>query len=175
MTNIRQKLSATNLKRHFLKNWLYYLFLIAIFLNYLTVPTDTDLGWHLRYGKEILEKKRIYKDNQLGFYLSDYKWIHSYSFYQFLVYLVYKLFGLWGLSVTGAALLTTIFYLCCPKEKKGTYLKAVLLYFGLMAVTKMGIRSQLFTVLAATILLRKLETKKYDLKNFYQIPIIFFF
>jgi hypothetical protein len=163
MTSIKQKSLKTetiSLSRLIKANWLSVLFFISVFFLYLLSPADTDLGWHLRYGKQIFEEGQVYKENQIGFYLADYQWTQSYSLYQLLVFIIHKLFGLWGLVFSNGIVLALIFYLTCKQKGWKMIGSALFVFFGLTAVTKLGIRSQLFTILGISFLLRQLTSNK---------------
>lgn len=142
------------------------LWLVLIGICFFLPAVDTDLGWHLRYGREIWENHRIFQKNELGFYLDDYRWEHGYSLYQVLVYVVYKYLGFWGLSVTGSLLVVGIFYFMI-EDKEPAWWKYLLIlgYFWLVSkpVMGLGLRSQLFSLLgvAAVILLVRRQKWKW--------------
>jgi len=171
MTSIKQKLL-----RKIEKNWLSYLFFLSVFFLYLLSPADTDLGWHLRYGKQIFETGRVYRENQIGFYLANYQWIQSYSLYQLLIFVIYKILGLWGLALCNGIILGLIFHLTCHQKGWKLVGLSIFVFLGLATVTSLGIRSQLFTILGISFLLHQLtKNVKYSSSNLYILPIIFVF
>ena len=162
-------------RKTFKRNWFSVLLFISIFFIYLFFPIDTDLGWHLRYGKHIFETGSVYRSNQIGFYLADYNWAHGYSLYQISTYALYHFFGLWGLIV-GNGLVVSLIYFFTTRKIKTLCLKLsaiVFLYIGFISVMNLGLRSQIFTTLAISILLYELTKNRLALSNALTIPLLF--
>ncbi len=149
------------------------LLLASIFLWYLILPIDTDLGWHLRYGQQIFQNHQIFKTNQLGFFLSNYHWQHAYSLYQLLTFTFFKFFGFWSLTFGNALLLTAVFWLITKTFPKKNILFLTLSFIYLLLIsqpiTNLGWRSQLFSLLGISSLYFSLLKKE---KLFF-FPLIF--
>ena len=132
------------------------LLLVTVFLCFLLLPLDTDLGWHLRYGQQIFQNHQIYRTIQIGFFLTDYQWKHAYSLYQFLTYSFFKYFGFWSLVIANALLVTAIFGLIIKTfPKKNTIFLAVtftFLFLISLPITNLGWRSQLFSFFGISLL-----------------------
>ena len=177
MTNTKQKYTKNKplVIDIFKRNWFSIFLFVSIFFLYLISPIDTDLGWHLRYGKHIFENLSVYKTNQIGFYLADYNWAHGYSLYQLLAYLLYHLSGLWGLAIINGLIVGLIYFFTIRRVKTLHFklLAIVFLYLGFFAVTSLGFRSQLFTILGISVLLHKLTENKFSLSNILTIPPMF--
>jgi hypothetical protein len=129
---------------------LEYIFLISVFLFFFLVPKDTDLGWHLRYGKEIIENHRLIKNNEFTVFLPNYYWPNSYTGYQILLYSFYRWGGLAGLALLNSLLLTAIayvLYLVLDKKLTATILSFLIFIPFSRPVLFLGIRSQVFSIL----------------------------
>ncbi|MFH1561514.1 MAG: hypothetical protein ABID04_02960 [Patescibacteria group bacterium] len=141
------------------KNRIVFIFiLVAVFLFYLKPPLDTDLGWHLRYGQQIAQNQAVFKDNQIGFFLSDYQWVHSNSLHQLLCFLAYQYFGLGSLAIIGSAILTlTVFLLIKNRPWWWQLLATGIFILTALPVTGLGYRSQLYTLLGVALVYAILE------------------
>lgn len=153
------------------------MFLLIVFLFFLLVPKDTDLGWHLRYGQKIWQDGEIFRDNQIGFFLTNYDWVHAYSGYQALIYPIYKMFGFWGLAILGSLIMVMIFGILIKKFKTPILGWVVVMgFFTLMAwpVLAMGLRSQIFSLLGMNLLLWFLTGEKF-MKKWWLYPLLMVF
>ncbi len=143
--------------------WLKVLLLTTIFFVYLLPPIDTDLGWRLRYGKHIFETRSAWKTNQIGFFLSDYQWAHSYSLYQLTSFVIYQYLGFWGLTIlTGLIITGVFFFLFKTYQKKFLWPTMGSLFIILISnpVTNLGYRSQLFSLLGVSYIFYLVLTKE---------------
>lgn len=162
------------MKKPSTKQILISLIIISIFSLYFLAPLDTDLGWHLRYGKFIVENHQIMKVNKIGFFLEDYQWTHSYSLYQLLIYVCYQKLGLWSLAVLSGLVMTATILPIILTFKNKTVLIGfslpILIYFFHPTVN-LGLRSQLFTLLGISWLYYFILKDKLS----YLFPLIFAF
>lgn len=168
------------MKMNFLKeNWQKVLIVIAVFFFYLTPPVDSDLGWHLRYGKNIFENHSVLRTNQISFFLSDYRWSHSNSLYDLIVFIVYQRFGFWGLSILGSLIMVSpLIFIFLTTGKRPFYpaIAAFLIVFISLPATGLGLRSQLFSNLCLSILICLLTSlKRISPTHFAIFPILFLF
>lgn len=148
------------------------LILMSLFALYFIPPIDTDLGWHLRYGRFIWENHQIMETNQIGFFLKNHKWHHSYSLYQLLIYLGFKYLGLWSLSFLSGLVITMTFLAILKTYKNKINLIGLSLpvsFYLFQPVTNLGIRSQLFTLVGISWLYFLIIKNKY----LEIIPLIF--
>ena len=149
------------------------LLLASVFLCYLILPIDTDLGWHLRYGQQIFQNHQVFKINQIGFFLTNYQWKHAYSLYQLLTFFLFNYFGFWSLVIGNALLLTTVFWLIIKTFPKSNTLFLALSFIFLflisLPVTNLGWRSQLFSFLGISLLYFLLLNKK----RLFLLPLLF--
>ena len=116
-------------------------------------PTDLDLGWHLQYGKQILETRQIPKTNTFSYTLPNYSWSNSYWFSQIVMYLIFSKLGYIGLSVITAGSVA----FACVYFSKSLFASGVV-YVGLtffaLSVRPMGF-STILMLLMLYILLKK--------------------
>jgi len=158
---------------------LLFLLVLTAFFLYLLPPTDTDLGWHLRYGQHIFRNGSVWKTNQIGFFLPHYQWAHSYSLYQLLIFTIFHYQGFWGLAFLGALIMAlTFFFLCRNYTAKFFWysLGCIFLYLVSLPVTGFGLRSQLFSLLGISFLFsRLLSVKQLGRKEIILFPLLFVF
>lgn len=151
------------------------LVVLTIFLLSFKLPTDTDLGWHLRYGKRIFETGEVFRKNEIGFFLPDYQWAHSYSLHQIISFVLSKYFGFGSLAFLGAGIIASIaifIFLSFPKKTFWAIFGIALTFFLSLPATGMGYRSQMLSILGFTTLLYILS-KPLTWKNLAIIPFIF--
>jgi hypothetical protein len=151
---------------------------IFIFLLFFLAPVDTDLGWHLRYGEYFLKTGHFMRHNELTYFLSNYLWNNSYSFYQVLVFIVHKLFGLIGLTFASGLLAAVAFLFFSkiqPNLKKINLVAFLVITWLGWNVFHLGFRAQIFTFLGLVILFYLLKRYKEFPKLAYFLPAIFFF
>jgi len=145
-------------------NWPKLIILAGLFFLFLAPPGDTDLGWHLRYGQQIFTTGKIWRANQIGYFLSDYQWAHNYSLYQLTTYFVYRFFNLWGLAIIGSLVLTTAFFFLIWRQKNifWTIISSFFIILASLPVIKLGYRSQLFSFLGVSFIYWLIkQTKKF--------------
>jgi len=138
------------------------LFLVFVFVLFWLAPLDPDLGWHLRYGKQIFENGSVYRDNSIGYFLTDHLWTLNYSLYQWLIFVLEKYVGVWSLAVVQSVFMVAMFG-CIKKVFKLDLVSGVIvaLYFWLMGLPVMGlglrpqVLSTVFLVLTYAILIKK--------------------
>ncbi len=138
------------------------MFLVFVFVLFWTAPLDPDLGWHLRYGQQIFEEGRVFRDNSIGYFLIEHIWTLNYSLYQWLIFVLEKYVGVWSLSVVQSALMMAMFGVI-KKIFKLDLISGVLvvLYFWLLSlpVVGLGLRPQVlstvFLVFSLAILIKR--------------------
>lgn len=76
--------------------------LILLFLGTFALfssPIDADFGWHMRFGMNIAEQRKVTMDNNFSFTLPNYQWANSYWLSEVIQYQLYDNFGAIGLSI----------------------------------------------------------------------------
>ena len=142
--------------------------ILFIFLLFLLPPTDSDFGWHFRYGQYFMETGKFLRENTLTYYLPGYVWNNSYGLYQIFTYSIYKVFGFLGLSLANSILFVfsfVFFYKINPKLlKTNLILFLFIILFGIN-VFGIGFRAQefsfLFLILEFFLLKKSEENSKY--------------
>ncbi|OGG26626.1 hypothetical protein A2960_00445 [Candidatus Gottesmanbacteria bacterium RIFCSPLOWO2_01_FULL_39_12b] len=162
------------------KTYFFILFpFIVVFTVSLYVPSDSDIGWHLKYGEYFFQNHRILKENIYTTMMPGYHWINSSWAIDLVTYLAFSKFGFYGLSVLGALVITGIFYFLSRAFKLTFWEQAVLfpiILFLEKPLFEVSFRGQLITLLFIGILyaiLKKFEEgKKYWLIGI--IPLFIF-
>lgn len=83
---------------------------LLVFLSSLYFPSDSDLGWHLKYGEYFFQNGMILRENIFSTMMPGFQWINSSWATDLLSFASFHLFGFLGLSVLGAMVITGIFY-----------------------------------------------------------------
>lgn len=151
----------------------YYFSIFALILLYFYVyffhlfqPTDYDLGWHIRYGSDVLKDGVIWRTNTYSSELVGYKVINSSWLLDLLRYLLYLHTGMVGIAVAGGLTVTLTFFLIA-KAFDFTLWQSVLtlpiLSVMMYAVNVHSLRGQEISFLGTVILiylLRKYEERE---------------
>src|SRR3989344_712119 len=155
--------------------WVFSLVLIGII--FFIPPLDTDLGWHIRYGQNVIQNGTFLTTNKLSYYLYNYYWPNSYTIYQVFVYLIYKYTGFLGLSFAYSLLLMItywIFSLINPKLEKTNILVFLLIIFTSWNVFHIGMRAQIFSFSFLLFLFFLLKKSDREQKYLLILPLLFF-
>jgi len=150
------------------------LFSLGISLIFFLPPIDTDLGWHLRYGKYFWQTGKFLTTNKFTLLLYDYQWSHSYSFYQILSFLIFKLAKFSGLSLCNSVIFLLAFYflyLILAKSLYKTVAASLLIAFLSWNVFGLGWRAQIFSFLGTILTFYLLKSPQ---KKFF-LPLVFLF
>lgn len=98
----------------FLYYFSFFAFVLLYFLIYffhLFQPSDYDLGWHLRYGMDVVHDRQLVRPNTYSTDLVGYKAINSSWLLDVLRYLLYQHTGMVGIAVVGGLTVTLTFFL----------------------------------------------------------------
>lgn len=109
---------------------------IALFTMAVRVPTDTDMWWHLRSGRYILETRGIPHTDPFSFTKAGAPWIDQSWLAQVGLYEVSVLLGEVGLGLLVAALATLAFAFVYRQCEGGMFLRAFTL---ILAATVSGV------------------------------------
>lgn len=153
-----------------------YFQLLFIFLLFFLPPTDTDLGWHLRYGEHFLQTGNVWRTNELTYFLEDYYFPYTAAFYQAITALIYSA-GLFGLSLAYATLITLAFLIFLKIEKgllKVNFLGFLFTAFSGWTVFSLGWRSQIFTFFGLVATFWILSKTTASPKIGFLLPLLFF-
>lgn len=137
---------------NYLRNIVPYL---VVFIASLWSPSDTDLGWHLRYGEYFFKNFTILQENIFSWQMPNYHWVNHSWATDVVTFIIYKSTGFIGLTIAGALVVTLIFYFFARAAKLSFWQQAItfpiLLYLE-EPLTVISFRSQLLSLLALSIL-----------------------
>lgn len=168
-----------------MKNWITGLFktyffslfpYIVVFTASLYAPSDSDLGWHLKYGEYFFKNGSILRENIFSTMMSGFRWINSSWATDLLSYATFRSFGFLGLSILAALIITAIFYFFSKAAKLDFFAQAIIfpiLLYLQKPFFEVSFRGQLLSLLSTGILfylLSEFETGKRK-KIFLTIPL----
>lgn len=155
-----------------MRNWLInllktyfidYLPYIVVFTFSLNNSSDSDLGWHLKYGEYFFRYGKILRENIFSTKMPNFEWINSSWATDLLTYFIFNRFGFLGLSVLGALIITLTFYFFAKVAKLSFWHQAfifpVILYLE-KPLTQVSFRGHLITLLFISILYYLFEKYK---------------
>lgn len=155
------------------------LFIFIFSFNYL-LPTDPDLGWHLRYGQELIEKGRIFSNDTLthtvsGTKIPDYEWL-----FNGVLFFAFSHWSFLGVALIFAFLTSFAFFLPALSFQGPFWLKFLLVGWSLLGtsfIATAGARPQnvgwVFCGLLLILLLKYRESQKIRYLLF--LPLLFLF
>jgi len=152
------------------------LWLVFIFLLFLITPIDTDLGWHLRYGQQLLSTGQVMRQNELTYLLPTYQWSHSYTLYQLISFAIYKLGGLPGLVFANGLLIAFtgwLFSKIYPRLSRINALLFLIIIWAGWNVFHLGFRSQIFTFSGLVVVFLILKRVNKSPNLLFLLPLIF--
>jgi hypothetical protein len=123
---------------------------VVIFLLSLFRPCDLDLGGHLRYGEYFIQNKLILREDLYSFGLPGYPWTNIAWGFDILEYTLFTFFGFAGLTVTGALIITLIYYLVDRIYKPKPWVRLLIYPASLwvaMHIVENSFRGQLISAL----------------------------
>ncbi|MBA3724247.1 MAG: hypothetical protein H0W89_05170 [Candidatus Levybacteria bacterium] len=94
--------------------FLPYLF---VFISSLYVPTDPDLGWHLKYGEYFFQNGNVLRENTFSTMMQEYQWANTSWLTDVITYGVFSFGGFGGLTLLGAGLVTATLYVFAKVAK----------------------------------------------------------
>ncbi len=128
---------------------------LGVFIFSLNLPTDPDLGWHLRYGEYFLKTGTVLRDNIFSTMMSDYKWINHSWLSDVLIYAMYNSMGFLGITLLGAGVVTLTFFFLSKAFKLSVWDKAILfpvVIYLVQNVNAVSFRSQLISYFLTAVL-----------------------
>lgn len=100
---------------------------VNIIAGSLFYPLDYDLGWHLRYGQDVVENHVISSVNTYSAEMTGFHWRNSSWASDVARYLLFKYFSFQGLMVAGVITMLVTFYIFA-KGSKFSYWEAALVF-----------------------------------------------
>src|SRR5438105_3209384 len=83
---------------------------VFVFLASLYLPSDPDLGWHLKYGEYFLTHHQVLRDNIFSTMMPPYHWANGSWGTDLLTYIIFHWGGFFGLTIASALLVTLTFF-----------------------------------------------------------------
>ena len=158
-----------------MKNLISFVAYLFVFLGSLYLPTDPDLGWHLKYGEYFFKKGNILQDNIFSTMMSDYRWVNHSWASDLLVYLFYNNLGFFGVTLLGAFIVTLTFYFFAKSFKLSFWDKAILFPIVLYLVSNVNavsFRSQMISYMFTGVLFYIISAYNKNPKNLlWAIPL----
>lgn len=162
----------------FLKNWLP-LILCFILLSLFCFRTigDSDIGYHLRGGKWIIENKSFHHKDVFTYTVNNNEYIALQWSFQIIIYLIYRISGYNGLTVYTIVIFILIFFLIYLNLRKKRVSKNVFAFTMLISIFAFELRfrpkPETFTYLFIVISILLLDEYYFNNKNvLFWLPII---
>lgn len=154
--------------------WALYLLSLALIINTLSHTFDGDLGWHLRFGQEIINGSFPYSDTYTWSF-----WGHNYTNHEWggdiLFWSLYSHWGYYSLVLlTGLAIwLSLILITKTFTKEKSLIAPMVVILIAILANFIITARLAMLSTLFFALIIFTLE--KLDKKTYWYWPIIFWF
>lgn len=152
-----------------------YLF---VFIASLYIPSDPDLGWHLKYGEYFLRHGQILRDNIFSTMMPDFKWANGQWGTDVLTYIFFRFGGFFGLTLAAAVIVTLTFYFFGKAAKFQLVEKAILfpLFVYLETpVNSVSFRGQQISLMMTGIMCLILSRYKPHSKILFWLPLLYLF
>lgn len=152
-------------------------FLIIFFLFLIPVK-DTDFGWHLKCGEQIINTGTLCRVNHFTILLDGYIWNFPSHLYQVLVYFLYSDLGFLGLTLFYGLSAALVFGLYLKIIDGEWWFKLILLVSGAAfswTVFGLGFRSQILSLYFFIVLLSLIKLGEKNIKYLYFIPVLSLF
>jgi hypothetical protein len=127
----------------------------SIFIGAIYMPSDPDLGWHLRYGEYFFKTGHVLRTNPLTQLMPDYRWNNSSWLTDLISYQVYHHAGFIGLSLLSAAVVVMTFYFMAKSATLSIFEKSIIfpiIFYFLVTLNFISFRGQQLSLLFLSIL-----------------------
>lgn len=150
---------------------------IFVFLYSLYVPTDPDLGWHLKNGEYFFQNGSIIRENTYATLMPGYVWANTSWLTDVLTYGIYAIGGLFALTIAGSLIVTATFYFFSKIARlqpwDQVFLFPLILYLE-QPINSVSFRGQQITLLFVGILFYILSLYEKKPKSIYFVIPLFF-
>lgn len=141
-------------------------------------PLDYDLGWHLKYGQDVVDHGDISSINKWSADMPGHKWINSSWLSDVLRYLVFTYFSFQGLMIAGILTMLATFFLFARAGKLTWFASALVLPFVVyleIPLTSASFRAQLLSLTGMGAIVWILESYRTGNKKFlfFLLPLFF--
>ena len=150
-----------------------YLF---VFIASLYLPTDPDLGWHLKYGEYFFLHHHLLRDNIFSTMMAPYQWINGTWGTDIITYALYKIGGFLGITLLSAGIVTATFFFFARAGDLDFLSESILFplfVFVISPANEVSFRGQQVSYLFFSVLIFLISKYKPFTKLFYCIPVLF--
>jgi len=152
--------------------------ILCCFIYYAKVNTDPDMYWHISLGEQILRTHELPKLDTFSYTMQGYNWVDHEWLPEIGIYLLYS-HNLWLIAVVLAALITFVPFATYLVRYKSLPMLLLTALAGLVVITYLSPRPQVFSFLFFFILIEILITvyieKTKKISFLFLLPILFFF
>lgn len=151
---------------------------IFVFIASLYIPSDPDLGWHLKYGEYFFQHGQILRDNTFSTMMADFKWANGQWGTDALTYIFFSLGGFLGLTLAAAVIVTLTFYFFAKAAKFQLVEKALLfpLFVYLESpMNSVSLRGQQISLMMTGIMCLILSRYKPRSRILFWLPLLYLF
>jgi hypothetical protein len=140
----------------------FFALIFFILLKHSFDYLDPDLGWHLKFGQEIVVNRDVPRINLVNYTIFQRPWVDHEWLSNLLSFIIFDFFGYIGLNIFFALLALSAFLLqfltakrfFFPKDSSGLLIFFALSAFAVFAsLPSLGVRMQEFTLLFLALLL----------------------
>lgn len=149
---------------------------LFVFISSLAIPTDPDLGWHLKYGEYFFQHGKILRENTFSTLMPDFKWANGQWGADVLTYAIYHTYGFLGLILADALIVTLTFYFFAKAARLDIIDRTLLfplLIFLEFPMNSVSFRGQQISLLFTGILVFIISRYKPFSKLFFLLPVLF--
>ncbi|MCL4363991.1 hypothetical protein M1328_02005 [Patescibacteria group bacterium] len=153
--------------------WLVYSF---IFIFSIYPYSDTDWGWHYRYGEYFIKTGSVLRKDIFSWTMNGFRWINPSWFYDVFLYVSFKYVGFAGLMVIGGLIALLVYYISIKPFRLQIWQKIILGLFSFDFVTlilRQSLRSQILILPFYPILAITLMKSKEKPKLLFFLPLVF--
>jgi len=163
----------------FRNKWIFPLFLVSVLMLALSLRmlSDPDLGFHLKYGKWIIENHSIPQRDLSTYTVTQHEYIDLHWLFQVLLYAWFSMTGYSGISFLVCFLSLILFALLLQRNISNGIsagISCVLLFIGVLTIeSSLAPHPELITFLFITLMLILLD-RYYDrpAKQILYLPLI---
>ncbi len=163
-------------KHHFYFNWLSVGLLVLLIALAFRMPSDPDMGWHLRNGMDLLKNLRFPIGDPYSWTMPTFNWVAHEWLTDIFMAGINNVVGLWGLTIVFAILIAGIFYFAAGIKKTDLPTRILVAIISLsVSWNIIGVRPQMITLFGLAIVLYLLFKFRDNSKTklIYWLPVVF--
>ncbi len=152
-----------------------YLF---VFIASLYIPSDPDLGWHLKYGEYFFRYGQILRNNIFSTMMPDFQWANGQWGTDALTYIFFRFGGFLGIALAAAAIVALTFYFFARAARfqlvEKTLLFPLFVYLE-SPMNSVSFRGQQISLMLTGIMCLILSRYKPSSKVLFWLPVLYLF